>query len=69
MERDRILIDLADSGSVPAVADFLIKPLGGCFPQCKRSLFGPPLPPRSRDGAAAFGGITAARSARGRGSS
>jgi hypothetical protein len=29
MERDRILIDLADSGSVPAVADFLIKPLDG----------------------------------------
>ena len=30
---------------------------------------GPPLPPWSRDGAAAFGGITAARSARWRGSS
>ena len=29
---------------------------------------GPPLPPWSRDGAAAFGGITAARSARWRGS-
>jgi len=29
----------------------------------------PPLPPLSRDGAAAFGGITAARSARWRGSS
>jgi hypothetical protein len=30
---------------------------------------GPPLPPWSRDGAAAFGGIAAARSARQRGSS
>ena len=31
--------------------------------------FGPPLPPWSRDGAAAFGSITAARPARWRGSS
>jgi hypothetical protein len=35
-----ILIDLAYGGSVPGCRRFLIKPLGGCFPQCKRSFFG-----------------------------
>jgi hypothetical protein len=41
-----------------------------CYlPALQNDAIGPPLPPWSRDGAAAFGGITAARSARWRGSS
>src|SRR4029077_525673 len=51
-----------------ALADEVIEQ-GMPFAALHESRVGPPLPPWSRDGAAAFGGITAARSARWRGSS
>src|SRR4029077_18129863 len=51
-----------------ATADEVIEQ-GMPFAALHESRVGPPLPPWSRDGAAAFGGITAARSARWRGSS